>query len=133
MILLLKFGKRQLFFRAFIKNTIFAVSNFESSLFVVKSWSVVGVIPLRRELLHPGENKAPSGCSVARLSRLLWEQEVASSNLATPTPVKSSLSEILRGFFVLVGYNIGTTFSVKSFPNIMLRAFKHLSQNSYIY
>ena len=26
-----------------------------------------------------------SGCSVARLSRLLWEQEVASSNLATPT------------------------------------------------
>jgi hypothetical protein len=26
-----------------------------------------------------------SGYSVARLSRLLWEQEVASSNLATPT------------------------------------------------
>ena len=26
-----------------------------------------------------------TGCSVARLSRLLWEQEVASSNLATPT------------------------------------------------
>ena len=28
---------------------------------------------------------APSGCSVARLSRLLWEQEVAGSNPATPT------------------------------------------------
>ena len=26
-----------------------------------------------------------SGCSVARLSRLLWEQEVAGSNPATPT------------------------------------------------
>ena len=26
-----------------------------------------------------------SGRSVARLSRLLWEQEVASSNLAAPT------------------------------------------------
>ena len=28
---------------------------------------------------------AVSGCSVARLSRLLWEQEVAGSNPATPT------------------------------------------------
>ena len=27
----------------------------------------------------------PSGCSVARLSRLLWEQEAAGSNPATPT------------------------------------------------
>ena len=26
-----------------------------------------------------------SGCSVARLSRLVWDQEVASSNLAIPT------------------------------------------------
>ena len=26
-----------------------------------------------------------SGCSVARLSRLLWEQEAAGSNPATPT------------------------------------------------
>ena len=26
-----------------------------------------------------------SGCSVARSSRLVWDQEVASSNLATPT------------------------------------------------
>ena len=37
-----------------------------------------------------------SGCSVARLSRLLWEQEVASSNLATPT--KKSQCESI-GFF----------------------------------
>ncbi len=29
--------------------------------------------------------KIYSGCSVARLSRLLWEQEVAGSNPATPT------------------------------------------------
>jgi hypothetical protein len=43
-----------------------------------------------------------SGCSVARLSRLVWDQEVASSNLAIPTyqiPA-GSLSE-MRGFFVL--------------------------------
>ena len=31
----------------------------------------------------------PSGCSVARLSRLLWEQEAAGSNPATPTKVFS--------------------------------------------
>ena len=30
-----------------------------------------------------------TGYSVVRLSRLLWEQEVASSNLATPTIRKS--------------------------------------------
>ena len=29
--------------------------------------------------------KVVSGCSVARSSRLLWEQEVAGSNPATPT------------------------------------------------
>lgn len=38
--------------------------------------------------LHPATGKrvyVSSGRSVARLSRLLWEQEVASSNLAAPT------------------------------------------------
>ena len=38
-----------------------------------------------------------SGCSVARLSRLLWEQEVAGSNPATPT--KQTLTALLSGFF----------------------------------
>ena len=33
-----------------------------------------------------------SGCSVARSSRLLWEQEVAGSNPATPTKKAHSLS-----------------------------------------
>ncbi len=33
-----------------------------------------------------------SGCSVARLSRLLWEQEVAGSNPATPTNKSSDFS-----------------------------------------
>jgi hypothetical protein len=37
-----------------------------------------------------------SGCSVARSSRLLWEQEVAGSNPATPT---KSLLELQGGFF----------------------------------
>ena len=40
-----------------------------------------------------------TGRSVARLSRLLWEQEVASSNLAAPTYNPSMFSE---GFFVYV-------------------------------
>ena len=40
-----------------------------------------------------------SGCSVARLSRLLWEQEVAGSNPATPT-IKAL--QILQGFFYAV-------------------------------
>ena len=31
------------------------------------------------------QRKLISGCSVARLSRLLWEQEAAGSNPATPT------------------------------------------------
>ena len=31
------------------------------------------------------QNVVHSGCSVARSSRLLWEQEVAGSNPATPT------------------------------------------------
>ena len=34
-----------------------------------------------------------SGCSVARSSRLLWEQEVGGSNPATPTK-KSSFIEL---------------------------------------
>nr|AOE06403.1 hypothetical protein [uncultured bacterium] len=36
--------------------------------------------------MHPDKR---SGYSVARLSRLVWDEEVASSNLATPT--KTSL------------------------------------------
>jgi hypothetical protein len=39
-----------------------------------------------------------SGRSVARLSRLLWEQEVASSNLAAPTEEVSANAET---FFAL--------------------------------
>ena len=33
-----------------------------------------------------------TGCSVARLSRLLWEQEAAGSNPATPTKENSEMS-----------------------------------------
>ena len=36
-----------------------------------------------------------SGCSVARLSRLLWEQEAAGSNPATPTKSRTAMF----GFF----------------------------------
>ena len=38
-----------------------------------------------------------SGCSVARLSRLVWDEEVAGSNPATPT--KKAEREF--GFFLL--------------------------------
>jgi hypothetical protein len=44
--------------------------------------------------------KKTTGCSVARLSRLVWDQEVASSNLAIPT--FSPSKEILKGFFVVI-------------------------------
>ncbi len=45
--------------------------------------------------LHP-----LSGCSVARLSRLLWEQEAAGSNPATPTKVERYRS----AFFIFKSY-----------------------------
>jgi hypothetical protein len=38
-----------------------------------------------------------SGCSVARLSRLLWEQEAAGSNPATPTKNQTAMF----GFFCI--------------------------------
>ena len=41
-----------------------------------------------------------SGCSVARLSRLLWEQEVAGSNPATPT--NKSFLHCRRDFLFLI-------------------------------
>ena len=41
-------------------------------------------LPLRRT------DNQRSGRSVARLSRLVWDQEVASSNLAAPTNIKTS-------------------------------------------
>ncbi len=41
---------------------------------------------------------ANSGCSVARLSRRVWDAEVAGSNPATPTSVKPSLSVDNEGF-----------------------------------
>lgn len=46
--------------------------------------------------------KLLSGCSVARLSRLLWEQEVAGSNPATPTTTHKGPSK-LKGPFSFDG------------------------------
>jgi hypothetical protein len=43
--------------------------------------------------------QAISGCSVARLSRLLWEQEVAGSNPATPT--KKAEHSLCSAFFIV--------------------------------
>ena len=40
-----------------------------------------------------------SGCSVARLARLLWEQEVGGSNPLTPTRQKPLLTDI-KPFFI---------------------------------
>ena len=50
-------------------------------------------------------NVLSSGCSVARLSRLVWDQEVASSNLAIPTNPNESPSVYWRTFFI---WYIGT-------------------------
>ena len=40
---------------------------------------------IRYPISSEADIKQKSGCSVARSSRLLWEQEVAGSNPATPT------------------------------------------------
>ncbi len=45
------------------------------------------------EISSDTDEKKISGCSVARSSRLLWEQEVAGSNPATPT--KTSLKRLV--------------------------------------
>ncbi len=44
-------------------------------------------------ICNPGT--ASSGRSVARLSRLVWDQEVASSNLAAPTYKQIRLNQML--------------------------------------
>ncbi len=51
-------------------------------------------------------SKSFSGCSVARLARLLWEQEVASSNLATPTINSKPVCESKRAFFNTGTWNL---------------------------
>jgi hypothetical protein len=53
-------------------------------------------------------SEIPSGCSVARLSRLLWEQEVASSNLATPTQEPSFSFEIRLFYFTYLTFSFNT-------------------------
>ena len=45
------------------------------------------------------QDKRNSGCSVARLARLLWEQEVEGSNPFTPTRQKPLLTDI-KPFFI---------------------------------
>ena len=47
--------------------------------------------------------KNHSGCSVARLSRLLWEQEAAGSNPATPTKYLAFHLK-MRGFFYKIEF-----------------------------
>ncbi len=49
----------------------------------------------RRQGSNPCLSAKCTGCSVARLSRLVWDEEVAGSNPATPTK-----TELLFGFLV---------------------------------
>ena len=55
------------------------------------------------------QDKRNSGCSVARLARLLWEQEVGGSNPLTPTRQKPLLTD-MKPFFIegLLFYQIGS-------------------------
>ena len=60
-----------------------------------------------------------SGCSVARLSRLVWDQEVASSNLAIPTNYQIAFSLIGKAFlfsvftiFLSSEFNVDRLYSV---------------------
>ena len=56
-------------------------------------------VPIKKSYTFAAEN---TGYSVVRLSRLLWEQEVASSNLAIPT--KGTLDGV--PFFVFTNFII---------------------------
>ena len=58
-----------------------------------------------------------SGCSVARLSRRVWDAEVAGSNPATPTSIKPSLSLDNGGFSSLKGSAVSVAVSVKTPEN----------------
>ena len=61
-----------------------------------------GLKPVPRVRIPPSPLKTItfcSGCSVARLSRLVWDQEVASSNLAIPTITHQSHNLWLVLFF----------------------------------
>ena len=62
-----------------------------------------------------------AGCSVARLSRLLWEQEAAGSNPATPTKTFPSW----EGFFILKNCSLviasRTCFGKAAFLPIVMR------------
>ena len=59
-------------------------------------WKFLNILDLVL-YLHPEKSITDSGCSVARLSRLVWDEEVAGSNPATPT--KKAEREF--GFFLL--------------------------------
>ena len=48
----------------------------------------------RRQGSSPCLSASFSGCSVARSSRLVWDQEVAGSNPATPTKFASRKSDV---------------------------------------
>lgn len=56
----------------------------------------------RRQGSNPCLSAFFSGCSVARSSRLVWDQEVAGSNPATPT--KGELQKQLSFFYVCHAY-----------------------------
>ena len=51
------------------------------------------IIPKKVVFLQPQK----TGYSVVRLSRLLWEQEVASSNLAIPTKNEKGHNDTIKG------------------------------------
>ena len=66
-----------------------------------------------------------SGCSVARLSRLLWEQEAAGSNPATPTKKIQTLSldfflvselTYFKVFFIITVFSVNFLSSILASP-----------------
>ena len=67
-------------------------------------------------LLQPGNRS--SGRSVARSSRLVWDQEVASSNLAAPTNRKTNPLRFSGGETIVV-YSVMATLITRS-PQVIL-------------
>ena len=58
-----------------------------------------------------------SGCSVARLSRLVWDEEVAGSNPATPTNIKRAFTIVKALFVFMLPQYIAAPVGIKKIPS----------------
>src|SRR5690554_46709 len=106
-----------------MENSCYVCNQIKPNL--IWSWRGAGVVTEQIANLSAGNRRqgsnpclsAFSGCSVARSSRLVWDQEVAGSNPATPTTL--ILSDVINpqilwicGFFVFFRIKISQFISI---------------------